>query len=383
MKKITHLLVLGFFLFIGTNINAQTISLDSLKVCPGETVTIPVTLTDNDAGFQYLFLNFNLSGWPLNNLTFTDGSLAGSASGVTHNASTGEFTFFLSAPPSDDGVLCLSGDNILFNIVFDVPFGVTGCIDFTVPEDGNPLYNNTFSCDEIPESNKVSYTKASICIDENCVLEECCDPDAGEIVIDIDPETFTIVCMEGYEDCEDVTYRIDYYALSKGGAFTPVIVDNCIGLPCDIDYVVVIVADNEECGLEYLEAVYVPSSCEGGGFSEDNISNFIQNNGIEKIKLTDASERSSIDEEINSFKISPNPFTQDVQIQLSSNKEEAYQLTIFNLEGKVVSSTAGSLNKGNNKISINELRGVTNGFYFYQLNTTSNNYSGKVLKVNQ
>jgi len=76
----------------------------------------------------------------------------------------------------------------------------------------------------------------------------------------------------------------------------------------------------------------------------------------------------------------PNPFTNKFQIQLSSQKAEAYQFKIYNIQGKVMLESAGNLIKGDNSIIINQLGDLPSGVYYYQLNTDHNRFSNMIVK---
>lgn len=79
--------------------------------------------------------------------------------------------------------------------------------------------------------------------------------------------------------------------------------------------------------------------------------------------------------------VSPNPFTKDFQIQMTSTYSEAFELIIFDQQGKMVSNSRGQLIKGLNRIEVQDLENVQAGLYFYQLISKSHRISDKVVKL--
>jgi len=78
----------------------------------------------------------------------------------------------------------------------------------------------------------------------------------------------------------------------------------------------------------------------------------------------------------------PNPFSDELNIELESATNSIATLRMTSVDGRVIYSATKNIAKGSNifKISDNDLRG-TSGIIYYEINTEANVLRGKVLKI--
>jgi uncharacterized repeat protein (TIGR01451 family) len=87
-----------------------------------------------------------------------------------------------------------------------------------------------------------------------------------------------------------------------------------------------------------------------------------------------------ISEAANLFTISPNPFTDFINVQTQWNRAEPVIAKIFNLQGKELFTKQLSFQKGYNDIKINNLPALSAGTYFLQLISPSQQKIKKLIK---
>jgi len=87
-----------------------------------------------------------------------------------------------------------------------------------------------------------------------------------------------------------------------------------------------------------------------------------------------------ISETANMFTISPNPFTDFINLQTQWNRAEPVFVKIFNLQGKELFTKLLSFQKGYNDIKINNLPALASGTYFLQLISSSQQKIKKLIK---
>ena len=80
------------------------------------------------------------------------------------------------------------------------------------------------------------------------------------------------------------------------------------------------------------------------------------------------------------FTISPNPFTNFLNIHIEWKQTESASVKIFNLEGKEVFSKKVSFQKGNNDLKIKDLPALASGTYFLELVSSSQQKIKKLIK---
>jgi hypothetical protein len=78
--------------------------------------------------------------------------------------------------------------------------------------------------------------------------------------------------------------------------------------------------------------------------------------------------------------ISPNPFSDYININTQWQNAEIATITIFNVQGKMVVSKQVSLNKGNNDIRIDNLSNLPAGNYYLQLSSATQKIIEKIAK---
>ena len=79
--------------------------------------------------------------------------------------------------------------------------------------------------------------------------------------------------------------------------------------------------------------------------------------------------------------VSPNPFQADFRIQLEAQQAEAFELMIYDLQGKLITRTNGELSKGQNSLRVTDLQDLPSGSYFYQLNSEHHSVSDRLIKL--
>jgi len=78
--------------------------------------------------------------------------------------------------------------------------------------------------------------------------------------------------------------------------------------------------------------------------------------------------------------ISPNPFSDYININTQWQNAETATISIFNVQGKLVLSKQVSLNKGNNDIRIDRLSNLPSGNYYLQLSSATQKIIEKIAK---
>ena len=82
----------------------------------------------------------------------------------------------------------------------------------------------------------------------------------------------------------------------------------------------------------------------------------------------------------NKTVVSPNPFSDYININTQWQNTEIATITIFNVQGKMVVSKQVSLNKGNNDIRIDNLSNLPAGNYYLQLSSATQKIIEKIAK---
>jgi uncharacterized repeat protein (TIGR01451 family) len=82
----------------------------------------------------------------------------------------------------------------------------------------------------------------------------------------------------------------------------------------------------------------------------------------------------------NQTTVSPNPFSDYININTQWNNSEAVTVRIFNVQGKVVVSKQVSLNQGNNNVRIDNLSNLPSGNYYLELISPTNKVVQKITK---
>lgn len=85
-------------------------------------------------------------------------------------------------------------------------------------------------------------------------------------------------------------------------------------------------------------------------------------------------------EELSSIKVYPNPFNDNFKMEYVSTNEEAFKVTIYDLDGSVVRTLDGKLTKGINTISIDNMQDLPANLYFYRFETGDVSIYNKIIK---
>ncbi len=83
---------------------------------------------------------------------------------------------------------------------------------------------------------------------------------------------------------------------------------------------------------------------------------------------------------ISNFTVSPNPFQNNVNINIEWNKNETTIVKVYNIDGKEIVSKSVNMTKGLNYFSIEELERVQPGNYVIQFNTSEGKLFKQVVK---
>ena len=79
----------------------------------------------------------------------------------------------------------------------------------------------------------------------------------------------------------------------------------------------------------------------------------------------------------STLNIFPNPGTEQINIMLPDNINGAYQIALYDIQGRLVKSLTGSTQKGNNYEAIN-VEALSNGFYYCRLINGNDIISAKI-----
>ena len=77
----------------------------------------------------------------------------------------------------------------------------------------------------------------------------------------------------------------------------------------------------------------------------------------------------------------PNPFQKETTIEFDLPEADQVSLKILDVKGRLIKTTQGDFEKGKNRIKLEEENFPTNGIYFFQLETSRESKTGKMLKI--
>lgn len=100
--------------------------------------------------------------------------------------------------------------------------------------------------------------------------------------------------------------------------------------------------------------------------------------GLFVLKTTASLSVSNFTETRLNLNVYPNPFNNNINFTVGANTPENATLTVYNLQGKLVSTQTINLKTGINKI--NTTIDVANGLYYIKLTTAQNIYSAQISK---
>jgi len=136
--------------------------------------------------------------------------------------------------------------------------------------------------------------------------------------------------------------------------------------------------------------INVVSSKGNGNFSyavNDNIENINTSIIYYRLHIIDISGKEHYSEVVKvnmgsaiQFQVAPNPFTNNINLQISNDKRSDATMRIVNTAGQVVYNKKFVLVKGINSISINDLQNLSKGIYVIELAADEKHISRKLLK---
>ena len=112
-------------------------------------------------------------------------------------------------------------------------------------------------------------------------------------------------------------------------------------------------------------------------FATDNISNI----ELVKNKFVELRESLGGNASIADVSTAPNPFVNETAFSFYLDLASDIQLVITDQRGSVVHTQTKSFNSGYNNWTINEMSNLTNGVYFYQLQSGESVHAGKLIKL--
>lgn len=106
---------------------------------------------------------------------------------------------------------------------------------------------------------------------------------------------------------------------------------------------------------------------------------------LKQIDIDGTSNRSKVasvrlKKSIGNFTVSPNPFSNNVNINIEWNKNENTVVKVFNILGKEIIAKNVTMTQGYNNIIIDEMASVLPGTYIIQFNTTTEKLIKQVIK---
>ena len=195
------------------------------------------------------------------------------------------------------------------------------------------------------EECSLSDWSESVCFTTECE-PICCDIE-GEIKVRQKDCNSVNVCVIGFEDCENVTYNV-YYTDEDGNLkFVGPTNERCFTISrlnvCK-KYVFTVQVFSEGCPS-------IPIHSEEFSFSlrcRKDCDKVIGPVGGRIIPSNPINPQEDI-------KAYPNPFQTDLEISLTAEMENYYELQIMDLQGRIITKQQGKIQKGINTIKVNNL----------------------------
>lgn len=268
-------------------------------------------------------------------------------------------------PTGNNGMNCYNYSDLICGAQYEVQ----GIINFD-------------NCESVYIVERFTYE----CVD--CPPEPCCPGPTPSLEIVPCGNSVQLCFTDEYESCESFdNYNFYLFNLDWQNHPTPI---GTAGMNC-YNYSDLI------CGAQYqAQGIINMDNCDPIYLIENFTFNCLQCPPDNPVKPSDGFTQSDSDSKLGSnsedhlFRVDdsiqrtptvfPNPFTDEFSLAYRAEKEGSYQLVIYNQDGKLISSTQGTFVKGNNQISIHQLRGMTPGYYHYKLITDQNYFTDKLLK---
>jgi hypothetical protein len=96
-------------------------------------------------------------------------------------------------------------------------------------------------------------------------------------------------------------------------------------------------------------------------------------------KLTNTVSVKTADFKSNEMSVMPNPSSGNAQIRIKAAKASAGEITVFDASGKTVQKQQANLSAGNNTIVINNITGLSEGYYTIRLVANDEVFTSKLL----
>lgn len=145
-------------------------------------------------------------------------------------------------------------------------------------------------------------------------------------------------------------------------------------------------------GTEFstIDFVNGTNSSKGGSYRYNDRNVFVQpistvyyrlkqvdfNNGYEYAEIISVSTEAFA----GSVSVYPNPFNQNLTLNIDAQSDEALSISIVDLAGRTVFEHAAELNQGNNQLTLNKLEVLRSGVYFLNINTANGRKVMKLVK---
>jgi Secretion system C-terminal sorting domain len=99
----------------------------------------------------------------------------------------------------------------------------------------------------------------------------------------------------------------------------------------------------------------------------------------QSMKLTNTVSVKTTDFKSNEMSVMPNPASGNAQIRIKAAKASAGEITVFDASGKTIQKQQANLSAGNNTIVINNITGLSEGYYTIRLVANDEVFTTKLL----
>jgi Secretion system C-terminal sorting domain len=99
----------------------------------------------------------------------------------------------------------------------------------------------------------------------------------------------------------------------------------------------------------------------------------------QSMKLTNTVSVKTADFKSNEMSVMPNPASGNAQIRIKAAKASAGEITVFDASGKTIQKQQANLSAGNNTIVINNITGLSEGYYTIRLVANDEVFTTKLL----
>lgn len=124
-------------------------------------------------------------------------------------------------------------------------------------------------------------------------------------------------------------------------------------------------------------------SCEAAGYQVAQVTGLViaaDQNTQYSFYLMPVDQITGIENDFsNTLQVYPNPFTNKLNISFSNMQDQILSIDIQDIQGRVVKGFGSSFLSGQKNIQL-DVSNLIPGLYFYNITTSSNNFSGKIIK---